>query len=246
MEKIDILLKLSTKFCKKYIREYINLLFKPVLIGIFGCLFIPLAAVHPALAILALIISIPCTCYAFWRGFLITYALNIAALNYIKKVSDTSLENCYKAALKTEKDFALYIGFFALICVIRYLLTVICFFTIVPISRLPYILNDIQGLLSSFAMIFFISIINTIFLIPILNYATQAYLFKQNGENYFQLLINCYKKLDSTGILVAILITVITFLISSFAPVIYLISFTIINAIVYSINTFWYYSRISK
>lgn len=245
MKKLKILFKLSFKFFKKYFSQYFVLMLKPIVVTIIGLLSIFLAFISPLLAIVALFISIPCVCYGFWRGFIITYSLNIAALNFIKNNSNTSLSDCYNNALEKEKDFAKYVCFYALINILGFLPVIIYFFHLIPLTEFPFILNDPIILKSKLIPIVCLILVNTIILLPFLNYATQAFLFKKE-ENYIQLFLNCYKKLDMTGFLIALIINLIVFVLNYFFLKIYLLTFMIINVFVYSINTFWYYSRISK
>ena len=85
-------------------------------------------------------------------------------------------------------------------------------------------------------------LVNTIVLAPFLNYVLCALYFKKDNENYFKLFFNCYKHLNLLGILIAILITLASYM----GGVIYIILALFLNPFVYSINTFWYSARLKN
>ncbi len=241
--KLLILFKLSGKFFKRYLKEYFLLLLKPLLIGIIGILSVLLAFIDPIFGIVSLFISIPCICYSFWRGYLITYSLNLASYNFIKKNAVLSLENCYKAVLQDEKRFAMYVLFYALATIIGYIPTII--FTVISVGNtdLATIINNPFDIINTMLPVFIVSVINSLVLLPFLNFSLQAYTFKKD-ENFIQLFLNCYKKLDLTGFIIAFIVSGFSFVISAVNIVLYFLTFIFINLIVYSVNTFWYSSRI--
>lgn len=239
--KLLLLFKLSNKFLKRYLNEYFLLLLKPILIGVIGILSVFLAFITPELAIVSLFISIPCVCYAFWRGYLITYSLNIAACNFIKNNASLSLKGCYQVALKDESKFAAYVTFYALVTIIGFLPAIIYTFLNADLTML---IANPTNVFSKALPVVIIFIINSLILIPFLNFGLQAYTFKKD-ENFVQLFLNCYKKLDLTGFIIAIVISGLCFVISTISTFLYILTFVFINLVVYSINTFWYYSRIS-
>ncbi len=241
--KLSLLFKLSNKFIKRYLKEYFMLLLKPVIIGIIGTLSILLAFISPELAIVSLFISIPCACYGFWKGYLITYSLNIAAYNFITKNASVSLKDCYQKVVKDEKQFAMYVLFYAFVIIIGYLPTSIFAYLSLANTDITALLTDPLGIFSATYTIGIIFIINSLILLPFMNYSLQAYTFKQN-ENFIKLFLNCYKKLDLTGFIIAVIVSVLCFIVSAINILLYVLTFIFINLFVYSINTFWYYSKV--
>lgn len=237
MEKLKILIKLSYKFTKKYTPQYVNLLAKPLIAVVMGIFFMIFIGVNPLISLL----SIPCFCYAFWRGFFTTYALNYAAYDFRKENTGLSLCDFYKKLKDKESNFALYITFCAFLTLIFYIPTFKYSINAILGSN---ILSDPYSIIAVMHEIKNIILINTLFLLPFLNYMTQAYFFKKENENFIQLFLNCYKKLDLTGLLVCIIISVIGFLLNYTGIIILL--FFVFNPFCYAINTFWYSTRVKK
>ena len=63
---------------------------------------------------------------------------------------------------------------------------------------------------------------------------------------YFDLFKNCYKKLNSTGIALAIAFSILGGIACNFHPVLSLFLSLGLNLITYSANTVWYVQRVGK
>ena len=84
MSNFNDILNNSLNFSFKYMIEYLKELIKPILFGFLGCVFFAFVFIKPELALIGLL-SIPLFCYAFWRGYVITYALIMYSENYNNK-----------------------------------------------------------------------------------------------------------------------------------------------------------------
>ena len=241
MDKIKILLKLSYKFSQKYIGQYLKELAKPIVYGLSGmflfCMSTTFSFINPTIALFGLL-SIPLLCYSIWKGYAITYGLIPCANNFIKNVS-LPFENFSKQVKENEANLAKFVCFFAILTVICYLPG---FLFIPQIPALGDLIYDIEGAAAILQKISNIVLIISLILSPFLNYALCSFYFKKEKENYFQLFLNCYKKLDLEGVLIAITITVFAIMF----PVLYTILALFLNPFIYSINTFWYLSKIEK
>ena len=234
MKKVSILLKLCYKFSKKYMPSYLLTMTKPILCGILAILFLFISTINIKFIILGFL-SIPLMCYAFWKGFVITYDLIPCAHSFLKETPQP-FQNC--TVKNQEGQFAKYVGFCALFTVVLYLPLAIYIQKTIPFS-VDLFLNTNQLLMYS-SKINKAFLINSIFIAPFLNYCLCAYYYKKEKENYFKLFLNCYKYLDILGLIIAIILT----LISTQGGLIYLILAIFLNPFVYSINTFWYSSRV--
>ena len=238
MKKVSVLLKLCYKFSKRYMQGYLSEIAKPVLFGILGILMV-LSATFNIKFIICGFLSIPVLCWAFWKGYVITYGLVSCAHTYIKDVPN-SFKIHSKEAKDGEKNFAKYVCFCALLTLICYLP---CFFYIK--NNIPFSLNIIMEPNSASEYLAAVNkpfIINTILLAPFLNYFLCTYYYRKDNENYFKLFLNCYKYLDILGIAIAVILTLFSFL----GGVIYLIIAIFLNPFIYSINTFWYMAKMNK
>ena len=228
MKQLLILLKLSFKFTKRYILQYLLELKKPLIVAFIGFLLFLTCFIHPALALVALL-SIPCFCYAFWKGYLITYALIPCADNFIKE-NPEPFKNFVNNIKLQEGNIAKFVCFIAFFTIVLYIPSFI--YAAAKISFLP----DLQQYLKLMDNAF---LINTLILAPFLNYALCALYYKKDKENYFNLFLNCYKKLNVLGILIALVLTLFSY---KFV-VVYIILALFLNPFIYSINTLWYFSR---
>ena len=77
------ILKLTYDFSKKYLAQYLYAMTKPILIGFLGLILFSTIFINRTYVIVALL-SIPCLCYAFWRGFVVTYILCDCVNSYQK------------------------------------------------------------------------------------------------------------------------------------------------------------------
>ena len=235
---------LSIEFAQRYAFNYFKSLFLPVVIGLFGGLFVFLTTINPAFGFIALFVSIPCVCFSFWKGYIATFALNCAALSFYKKQENRSFEDFVN--LVNKKELASYLGFCAILSILFFIPSIIIlsksinFITLLtnPLSALSNPSVILLGLICIF--------ITSILLIPFTNFLNQALFFKKNNESYFDLFLNCYKLLNLDGILLTIIFSVISSIISTFHPVLILFASLAFNLITFSMNTFWYHDRITK
>lgn len=224
MKELSLLLKLGCKFFQKYALEYLKLLFPIILLGMIVFVLLSFSMNgNVVCALLALFVGFPCFCIAFWKGFLMTYALNFVALDFIKQTPQNSLKEYYQQAKKDSKKFACYISFCAILTILLYLPTVLFFTT--------------QKAFNVELIIFYC--LNSLLIMPFLNFFTQAYFFKKENENFLNLFLNCYKNLNLIGALLSFVFVAL----SIFSGVVYLVIALFLNVFCYSINTFWYYSR---
>ena len=231
MKKLSLLLKLCFKFSRKYLKQYLIALKRPFIAGIIGFFIFLFCMVNPFIAIFGLL-SIPFLCYSFWKGYLITYALIPCADNFIRENSQP-FNDFVVNIKKQEGALAKFVCFIALLTIVFYLPSIIYIIKLLVSGDLMTVVTNSSKEIDN---AFFI---NTLFLFPFLNYALCAFYYKKDTENYFKLFLNCYKKLDILGIFIALIITLFSYKLL----VIYLISAIFLNPLIYSINTFWYFSR---
>ncbi|MBQ7287801.1 MAG: hypothetical protein IJW73_08590 [Candidatus Gastranaerophilales bacterium] len=236
-------LKNSAEFAKKYIGQYFKLLIKPIIVGAIGLVSVGLVYIHPLLAILALLISIPCVCYSFWNGYVVTYSLINVSNTFInseeKELKDCLINN------EEKKQLALWLGFCALISIVAFLPAMIFMGKSVDIIAL---LTNPSSLLSNTQNLGFVSLIcliTTIILLPFLNFFNQAFYFKKEDEKFINAFINCYKKLDSDGIKLSIVFTIAGGILSCFGYI-YPILALVLNLFTFSANTFWFREKIEE
>lgn len=231
MNNYKAILKKSSDFLKIYFNEYLIALKMPFLVGLIGFLSIILCMVTPIGAIIALLIFIPCFCYAFWHGYLIAYSLNYAADSFAKTDNKVSLADCYDLAKKDSGELAKFLLFYAVVYFIVCIPSIIyLFFNFTPDGTIPT-----QKI---FKCMFFL-LMNNIILLPSSNFLNQAFFYRKKEESFSELLLNCYKKLDKTGILLSI--TFGSFmLLNSINSLICSILILILNPLVYCANTIWY------
>ena len=239
---MEIIFKLGLKFTQKYFKDYILVILKPVFIGFLSLFVLAVSLFNPYLSIICALIMLPVFCYCFWKGYLITYALNYLAYNFIKndkKDIISSLDECIAFVKKDEKSLISYLAFSALVLIILHIPFIYFLIKNFNISLLsnPFSLLE---LISNSAKVF---LLNQIIVFPFANYLTQAFFFRKEEESFFSLFLNCYRKLDSKGILIALLFTVLGVILGNYILIYIFIVFPL-NLFVYSINTFWYYSRI--
>ena len=202
MEKINILLKLSFKFFQKYLLGYFKALLAPCL-ALFLGLILFIAVFFNRNLVLISFLSIPCFLFAFWRGFVVTYALNFASDDFINK---TPLDFNYyvEKAKKDGNGLGAWVTFCAILTIILYLP-----FAFYMVSNFPLIQNG------NFKTFYLAYGLNTLILMPFLNYYTQAFYFRKEKENFISLFLNCYRKLDWLGFLIAVIIGSIAIIISN-------------------------------
>jgi hypothetical protein len=235
-------LKDSAKFAKKYAKQYFKLLIKPIIVGLIGLASVGLVYIHPLLSIAALLISIPCTCYSFWNGYVTTYSLNNAAMAFSNN-EEKELKDCL-IDKNQKKQLALWLGFCALICLVAFAPAMIFMgktINLLGLTNPTSLLSNIQGL-CLVSLVFFII---TAILLPFLNFFNQALFFKKEEENNIKLFLNCYKKLDKTGVWLSITFTIIGGMLSVLGYIYPLLAL-IFNLFTFSANTFWYSSKMQE
>ena len=243
MKKLNLILKLSFEFSAKYAYGYIKNILKYILIGMIGLIFLPLSLYNPIFALFALFITIPSFCYAFWKGYLITYALNYAALEYItKKKQSKDFTEYIELTKKQENELIKFVSFMAIVITIGYIPSVLYFANNISTEKL---LIDPSSALADMKDTILCFTINTVILAQFINFALQAFFFRRK-ESYFGLLINCYKNTGVMGFIISNIIIGITTLLSCKAIITYLIVFLPLNLIIYSINLFLYLQGIKK
>ncbi len=238
MKKNLILIKLCYKFSKKYMASYLASLSKPIIAGILGFLLLGLIKIDAKFILLSFC-SIPLTCYAFWKGYLFTYGLIPCAHDFIKN-NPLTFEEYKKTACSNEAKFAKYVCFMAVITILLFFPSIFYIVKSIPFSI--EILTNGEQLLKYGSIADRAIFINTMLLAPFLNYFLCAFYYKKDDENYFNLLLNCYKKLNIFGLLISLIITLVSYK----SGILYLICAIILNPFIYSINTFWYLSRENK
>lgn len=245
MEKLTILFKLSHKFTLKYLKSYFMIMLKPILIGSLGIVFLFTISLKPIFALLGLFVTLPCIFYSFWRGYFITYALNDVAYRFINKEENISIEDSINYLKPKEGDFAIYISICSILSILCFSPTFIYIFSKYQQNSIN-LNGDITSILSILGEFVLIGLINLIILMPFFNFVTQAYYFKKEEENLFNVILNCYKYLNPIGIMLIIIINLANTFLSQIAFIIYLPLIIILNLYTYSLNTFWFYSRIKS
>jgi len=230
MINLKIILLKSSSFLKIYLKEYLKFLIKPILIGFIGMLSLFLCIFGPIGAIMALLINIPCTCYALWRGYLITYSLNYAADSYAKTDTKVLISDCYNLAKKDGNKLAKFLCFSSLLCLLIYLPSLIYGF-----SNSDFISDLTFGWSFKKTLCF---LLNGLILLPFYNFLNQAF-FYEKEEKFIDLFLNCYKKLDKTGVQLVLIFGLLS-LIGSFNSLVYILFSLILNPLIYCANTLWY------
>ena len=244
MNSLSEYFKKGIDFSKIYAKDYFIALIKPIIFCAIGALFVILTMQNPSFAILALLVSIPCICYGFWRGYIITYSLNYAALGYYKNFEKKEFIEYSK--LVNTKELASYLLYCAIISLLAFLPSLI--YALCKINLISLILNPssiMSNAVDLMSVLTFI-LINSIILIPFLNFFNQALFFKNRNENFFELFLNCYKIQNLTGIIISIIFSVLGGVISGLNPIIYLILALLLNLLSFSVNTFYYEDRCRK
>ena len=241
MNNIDSYLKLGFEFYKKYCVEYFRSLLLPIACALVGILFVILTMQNPMFAFLAIIISIPCICFAFWRGYVATYAMNFVAYDFYKKNEMLDFKSYVEKVNKNE--LAKYLGFCAIFTIICYLPSFIYASKFINLSTI--FLNPFSLLSNPEAifMVFGILILNSIILVPFLNFYNQALFFKKENEGYLSLFLNCYRLLNKNGVVLSLIFILAGSVISFLHPMLYGIVALLLNIITFSVNTFWYSDR---
>jgi len=235
MDKMSILLKLCYKFSTKYMKQYLLALKKPAIAAVLGVILFATCLTQDPIFVVVALLSIPCFCYAFWRGYVITYALIPCANDFIKD-SPKPFETYVLKAKNIEGELAWYLCFALFLTLILYIPSVA--FILKTLSLSDILSNPVHFINTAMQPL----IINTIILAPFLNFFLCVFNYKKEKENYFTLFLNCYKKLDILGIFIAVVITLIGFI----GGTLYLLFALFLNPFIYSINTFWYLSRTEK
>jgi len=240
MEKISLLFKLAFKFSQKYMVQYLTELKNPLIYFVLGIVLLFTIKISPIFALLAFL-SIPLMCFGFWRGFVVTYALIPCAHDFIKEQSKAF--SSYVSKIDQGK-LGLYVSYVAILTMVLYFPTVFQGYRIFTsfVSSIMLGNMDISGIsLSSFMDVLNTLMLNTLFLIPLLNYFLQAYFYKKPNQGYFSIVLECYKKLNFAGIIVMFFVFCIFFILQAntlLFPIALLFC-----PFAYAVNTFWFLSR---
>ena len=241
MDKFKEYLKCATEFAKKYFIQYFKLLIKPIIAGIIGLCAVGLSYIHPLLAIVSLLISIPCTCYAFWKGYVVTYSLNNAAIAFINN-EEKELKDCL-INKEEKKLLALWLGFCALVSILAFLPSMIFMGKAIDIVALMTNPASLIANPQATGIVFLIFLVTTIVLLPFLNFFNQALYFKKEEEGFIKIFLNCYQKLNKDGIILSTAFTLIGGIISC-SGYIYPLLALVLNLFSFSANTFWFKERL--
>ena len=242
MNNFSNLLNFGFEFLKKYYSEYFRLLLKPFACALLGVLIMILIQQNPNIALLGLL-SIPLFCYAFWKGYLATFALNYATISFKNSQNEPLEELVLKI---NEKELAKFLGFSAIITIIGYLPSIIYAFKTVDIMALVANPMTLLSNISALVSVFLALLLNSLILIPFFNFFNQAFFFKKENESFMSLFLNCYKKLDKDGWALSIFFGFIGGVISVLHPLIYLVFALLLNLITFSANSLWFYERMGK
>lgn len=231
MEKFKIIFKLSIKFLQRYLPQYLYLMLNPFLIALIGFSFLFLVKINPLFGIFALFITIPCIFYSFWKGFLITYSLNCASYNFIKKDAQYDLKACLETVKKDEKKFAVYITKSFLLIVAPFCLLILA----MRISTIGLML---------IIPVAVIVILYVLFLIPFCSFMTQAYYYKNEDDSFYSIFKSCYKNLDSTAYLIFLFSILINILSGSIKNLFFSIATSLVlSLLIFCMCAFWFYAK---
>ena len=236
MNNLKEIFKTSGLFLQEYISQYLKLLSKPIIFGVVGACALGLCALGPIGGVISAFISIPCLCYAFWQGYLITYAINYAADSYVvKQENNIPLIDCYNFTKEKAKELAWFLLFSLIIS------------AVVMIPSALYAINNLNlaDIFANAKSVIYL-VINSLILYPFYNFLNQAFFYKKDDESFIGLFLNCYKKLDLAGITLVILFSLLPTIISGINSLLYVICVFPLNLIIYFANTIWYKSKTSN
>ena len=245
MKNLKKILCKSISFLKLYLKDYLKLLIKPILIGLVGMLLLALCLLGPIGAIIALFSSIPCTCYAFWRGYLITYSLNYAVESYMRTENKVSIIDCYELTKKEGSKLAAFLGYSALVCLLVCLSAII----LIPTSVSVDFRADFMQMLKSpeLSYKYFIVLFPCFLLLsPFYNFLNQAFFYRKSNEGFNNLLFNCYKNLDKAGMLLCAFFAVGLNILGVVNVFIFAVVALILNPFIYCANMLWYKQKIGE
>ena len=235
MSNISLFFKLGWKFFQRYLKEYLLILAKPFLLLILSFVFVPLCQTSPFFAIPAILITIPLSCWAAWKIYVIFYATIPASYDFLKNGAKTEFAEIVKNIKQKE-----LISFALFSCVI-YLIPLICIILAISIN-ISRAANPATCDILSF-IIFIITVIALI--TPFVFFSLQALYFKEDNENYFNLFKKCYQYLNIEAIMILVIIGLINFTFN-LNIVLSIVSVLILPLFTNSVCTFWYYSRLQK
>ena len=159
-------------------------------------------------------------------------AARIDYVDFLKEENNASLLEYYQLSKTRAGAFAKFL-FLSMIASI-----------IVLVPSIVYILNS--GISTDFNVIAancIVLTINALVLVPFFNFIPQAFFFKTEEEGFSEAFTKCYKIQDSKGIFLSVFFLIVGSVIG-INLVVYVFLALILNLYAYSINTFWYYSRI--
>ncbi|MBR3604465.1 MAG: hypothetical protein IKL52_00375 [Candidatus Gastranaerophilales bacterium] len=228
MNKFEEKLLPNKNFCRTYFPFYFKLLKKPVIIGSIGALSLALCLLGPIGALISLFISTPCLCYAFWQGYLITYALIYASEAHSFN-NEPNLSDCFEMTKIKGNQLALFLLFSMIITLALMFPTLIALIFSFDISTL-----HIKPIF------YVIAFINSVALFPFSNFLNQAFFYKKDDEKFIDLFLNCYKKLNKEGIILSVIFSLIPTVIGGICPLGYFFIALLLNPFIYYTNTIWY------
>ncbi len=229
MNNVSLFYKLSWKFCARYFKEFFIEYLKPSLLFLLSMFILGLGTKIPVYVyiVLSLLVVLPLSCYTLWKMTVICYALIPACYEFLKNGAKKSFKD-----IVNEVDQKKLIPFFGF-CLVVYLAIII------PVPLMAFVLKDNIAA-------FFIFIISIFILImPFSFLSLQAFYFRKDNENYFDLLKNCYTKLDTKIILIMVSLIIIN-AVSNVIPFINIIILFFMPVIIIPVCTFWYYTKVTK
>ncbi len=237
MNNTSLFFKLSIKFFKRYFREYFSLYAKYLLIFIASFIFIPLVNISPFFALPVLFIAIPVSCWASWKIYVIAFALIPASYDFLKNGSRRSFKEIFET-IETKKLLS-FVSFYFLVSIL--LFTPLIFVLITKFSQI-IAKNYTEFLIQ----LIIISVVTFFVSIPFFMLNLQAFYFKSEEENYFDVFKNCYKKLNLEFVAILFVIAIFSIIINILPPLFSGIANIIAIPFFYSVLSFWYISRIQN
>ncbi len=237
MEKLNKIFGLAAKFYSIYAKQYFLAMVKPLLAGVLAFVLIGISLLNKALALFS-ILSLPLIFYSFWQSYLITYALNFAAMDALKQGSGAPFEIFICRTKDQSGKLARWVTFGAFLS-----LVLIAPSIILSVRNAAFIIQS-AGEISSFLPVLGLIFLNLILILPFMNYLNQAFYFKREDEGYFDLFFNCYKKLNLQGVSLIVIFGVLQWVISSSASFLSPIFTFALTPYALACSIYWYYGRL--
>lgn len=238
MNQLIIIFKLSWKFSKKYFIEYLLFLGKYILVFLTG-IGLTLLSLNSIIMLpfVAFFILLPCMFYSFWRCYLLIFILNDVSISFLKNDNNNSIkEKLANFDKEKRKKLIDYLVFASTIILIGFLPSLV--------AIIPHLKDLFLGNFENLSKYLPFLTLNSIILFPFLHFINQTYYLKKENENFFNLFINCYKYLDTTGVLILIIFAILNLLVN--IPIIGTILGIFIVFFMIPINVLWFYGRINQ